>query len=125
MTAQEEKMTEHRTMVEAADDEIREPRARTAVMDARAALSGIGDQLPEMARTSRELVGEAMRAIEQGTDTGLSTSATLSLGLAVGLLIGGAPRLLVLTALIPAAAIGIQMIDRQRVSTTKTRSTTG
>jgi len=115
-------MAEHRTMVEAADDEIHEPRARTAVMDARAALSGIGDQLPEMARTSRELVGEAMRAIEQGTDAGLSTSATLSLGLAVGLLIGGAPRLLVLTALIPAAAIGIQMIDRQRGATTRTRS---
>lgn len=60
-----------------------------------------------------------MRAIEGGTDQGLTTGATLSLGLAVGLLIGGAPRLLVLGALIPAAAIGIQMMDRQRGTTTR------
>ena len=87
--------------------------ARAAVADARAALSDIGEQLPDVARTSRALVGDAMRAIERGTDQGLTTGATLSLGLAVGLLIGGAPRLLVLGALIPAAAIGIQMMGRQ------------
>jgi hypothetical protein len=62
-----------------------------------------------------------MRAIERGTDQGLTTGATLSLGLAVGLLIGGAPRLLVLGALIPAAVIGIQMMDRQRGGATRTR----
>ena len=96
--------------------------ARTAVMDARAALSDIGESLPDVARSSRALVGDAMRAIEGGTDQGLTTGATLSLGLAVGLLIGGAPRLLVLGALIPAAAIGIQMMDRQRGTGRSTRS---
>jgi hypothetical protein len=99
-----------------------EAGTRTAVADARAALNDIGESLPEVARTSRAIVGDAMRAIERGTDQGLTTGATLSLGLAVGLLIGGAPRLLVLGALIPAAAIGLQMLDRQRVTTTS-RST--
>lgn len=93
--------------------------ARTAVADARAALNDIGESLPDVARTSRALMGDAMRAIERGTDQGLTTGATLSLGLAVGLLIGGAPRLLVLGALIPAAAIGIQMMDRQRGTTAR------
>lgn len=93
--------------------------ARTAVADARAALNDIGDSLPDIASTSRALMGDAMRAIEHGTDQGLTTGATLSLGLAVGLLIGGAPRLLVLGALIPAAAIGIQMMDRQRGTTAR------
>ena len=93
--------------------------ARTAVMDARAALNDIGESLPDVARSSRALVGDAMRAIEGGTDQGLSTGATLSLGLAVGLLIGGAPRIMVLGALIPATAIGIQLMDRQRSSKTK------
>src|SRR4051794_10626946 len=95
---------------------------QAAVADARAALNDIGEQLPEVARTSRALVGDAMRAIERGTDQGLTTGATLSLGLAVGLLIGGAPRLLVLGALIPAAAIGIQMMDRQRGTTARSTS---
>jgi hypothetical protein len=94
--------------------------ARTAVMEARAALNDIGESLPDVARSSRALVGDAMRAIESGTDQGLTTGATLSLGLAFGLLIGGAPRLLVLGALIPAAAIGIQMMDRQRSTSGRT-----
>jgi len=98
--------------------------ARTAVADARAALSDIGDSIPDVARTSRALMGDAMRAIERGTDQGLTTGATLSLGLAVGLLIGGAPRLLVLGALIPAAAIGIQMMDRRAGATTRSSRST-
>jgi hypothetical protein len=38
---------------------------------------------------------------------------TLSVGLALGLLLGGANRLLVILALIPAAAMGFTLLDRQ------------
>ena len=39
---------------------------------------------------------------------------TLSVGLALGLLLGGANRLLVILALIPAAAMGFTLLDRSQ-----------
>jgi hypothetical protein len=42
----------------------------------------------------------------------LTTGATLSLGVAIGLLIGGASRLLVVLALIPGVAMGLTLLDR-------------
>jgi hypothetical protein len=69
-------------------------------------------RLPEAAATTRAAVDEAARRIETGSDEMLTAGATLSLGLALGLLIGGASRILVALALIPAAAMGMTLLDR-------------
>ncbi len=98
------------------DLETTENRTEAMATEARAALRDLGQQMPEVARVSRGLMTDALRAIEQGSDNTLTAGATLSLGLAAGLLIGGAPRLLILVALAPAAAIGLQMVDRQKTS---------
>jgi hypothetical protein len=78
----------------------------------RGAAENVAARLPEAAATTRAAVDEAARRIETGSDEMLTTGATLSLGVAVGLLIGGASRILVVLALIPAAAMGLTLLDR-------------
>jgi hypothetical protein len=78
----------------------------------RGAAETVAARLPEAAANTRAAVDEAARRIETGSDEMLTAGTTLSLGLAVGLLIGGASRLLVVLALIPAAAMGMTLLDR-------------
>jgi hypothetical protein len=78
----------------------------------RGAAENVAAKLPEAAATTRAAVDEAARRIETGSDEMLTMGATLSVGMAVGLLIGGANRLLVVLALIPAAAMGMTLLDR-------------
>ena len=74
--------------------------------------ASIASRLPDAAATTQAAVDEAARSIETGSDEMLTAGTTLSLGLAVGLLIGGASRILVVLALIPAAAMGLTLLDR-------------
>jgi hypothetical protein len=104
MTSQSTTAAERRTSTD----------VESAAANARDALRDLGQAVPEVARVSRGVMADAMRAIERGSDNSLTAGATLSLGLAAGLLIGGAPRLLILLALAPAAAIGLQIVDRQK-----------
>ena len=62
-----------------------------------------------------------LTAIEAGSDERISTGITLSIGLAIGLLLGGAPRLLIALALTPLAAMGLVLADR-RATASKARS---
>ena len=78
------------------------------------AASGAVARLPEAAQTTRGAVEEANRAIRAGSDEVLTAGTTLSVGLALGLLLGGANRLLVILALIPAAAMGFTLLDRSQ-----------
>jgi len=78
----------------------------------RDAAETVASHLPEAAATTKAAVDEAARRIETGSDEMLTAGATLSLGLAIGLLIGGASRILVVLALIPAAAMGMTLLDR-------------
>jgi hypothetical protein len=78
----------------------------------RGAAETVAARLPEAAANTRAAVDEAARRIETGSDEMLTAGTTLSLGLAIGLLIGGASRLLVVLALIPAAAMGMTLLDR-------------
>ena len=71
-------------------------------------------KLPEATQSTRAAVEEANRAIQSGSDEALMAGTTLSVGLALGLLLGGANRLLVLLALIPAAAMGFTLLDRSQ-----------
>jgi hypothetical protein len=93
----------------------------TAAAEVRNAIDSISSSMPDVARASRGLMDDAMRAIESGSDERVSAGVTLSLGLAIGMLIGGAPRLLTILALVPVAAMGLVMIDRRpRTSTGRT-----
>jgi hypothetical protein len=74
--------------------------------------SAVASQLPEVAATTRGAVEEAARRMEAGSDETLAVGAALSLGIAIGMLIGGAPRMLVALALIPATAMGFTLFDR-------------
>ena len=75
-------------------------------------------KLPEATQSTRAAVEEANRAIQSGSDEALMAGTTLSVGLALGLLLGGANRLLVILALIPAAAMGFTLLDRSQTGRT-------
>ena len=92
-----------------------------AVHEVRGALIGVGRSVPDMARASRAAAADLFTAIEAGSDERISTGVTLSLGLAIGLLLGGAPRLLIALALAPLAAMGLVLADR-RATAAKARS---
>jgi len=74
-------------------------------------------RLPEAASTAQLALADAGRTIRSGSDESLSAGTLVSVGFALGLLVGGAPRLLVLLALIPAAAMGLTLLDRQTGTT--------
>lgn len=88
----------------------------------RDAVDNVARSMPDVARSSRSLMEDAMQGIERSSDERVAAGVTLSLGLAVGMLIGGAPRLLTAIALIPVAAFGLVLMDR-RGSGTATRTT--
>ena len=71
-------------------------------------------RLPEATQATRQAVEDANRAIQAGSDEALMAGTTLSVGLALGLLLGGGIRLLVILALIPAAAMGFTLLDRSQ-----------
>jgi hypothetical protein len=54
-----------------------------------------------------------MRRIQTGSDQQVSAGLAMSLGLAIGMLLGSAPRILVAVALVPVAAMGFVLMDRR------------
>ena len=110
-----------------ADDTSRMAAVGGAVADAAETVKGTAGEavarLPEVAATTRSAIEDANRQMRAGSDEMLSIGSVLSFGFAMGLLIGGASRLLVAVALIPAAAMGLTLMDRvsrSRRSTTRT-----
>jgi hypothetical protein len=85
-------------------------RAASAVAGAAGEIKA---QMPEVASTTRTAMAEVQREMKAGSDEALTTGATLSFGVALGLLLGGAPRLLVGIALLPAAAMAMTLWDRR------------
>ncbi len=69
-------------------------------------------RLPEAASATGAQLERANRVIRSESDEVLAVGTSLSLGLAMGLLLGGANRLLVILALIPATAMGFTLFDR-------------
>jgi hypothetical protein len=69
-------------------------------------------RLPEAASATGARLEQANQMIQGESDEVLAVGASLSLGLAMGLLLGGANRLLVILALIPATAMGFTLFDR-------------
>ena len=97
-----------------------EPSAREKASNAASGMVGgvrdaagtVADRLPDAAAMTRATVDEAARRIEAGSDQTLIVGSAMSLGFAAGLLVGGAPRLLVTVALVPAVAMGMTLLDR-------------
>ena len=79
--------------------------AKTAVDDA-------ATRLPSIAATGRSAFDGANRQIKRSSDEMVRLGTVLSFGFAAGLLIGGAPRILVGAAMLPAAMLGLALLDR-------------
>jgi hypothetical protein len=86
---------------------------QSAMTEVRGAVDGVRRTVPEVARASRGAFDDMVKAMETGSDDRTQAGVTLSLGLAVGMLLGGAPRLLVLLALTPVAAMALVLGDRR------------
>ena len=74
--------------------------------------STAAQRLPEAASATGAQIERANLAIQRESDEVLAVGTSLSLGLAMGLLLGGASRLLVILALIPATMMGYTLFDR-------------
>lgn len=73
-------------------------------------------RIPDAATSTRVAIGDATRTMRAGSDERLSAGTLIASSVAFGLLIGGANRLLVLAAMIPAAAMGVTLLDRRASS---------
>jgi hypothetical protein len=100
--------------------ETTERGIQAAVAEVRGALENVGRTVPDVARASRQSIDDLFKAIETGSDERVSAGVTLSLGLAIGMLLGGAPRLLILAALAPVVAMGLVLQDRRKQSGSRT-----
>ena len=81
--------------------------AGAAVGQARAVVVRVSGAVPPFVDASRRFVQASIRAIDLASDERIAAGTTLSLGLAIGMLIGGAPRLLTAAALVLRASNAI------------------
>ena len=86
--------------------------------------SAVAARLPEAAATTRSAVEEAARRMEAGSDEALAVGASLSVGLAIGLLIGGANRLLVVARADPGDGDGLHAARPLRAAGARRRAAT-
>ncbi|MFL5642923.1 MAG: hypothetical protein ACJ77V_12860 [Chloroflexota bacterium] len=105
-------------------DDTPEPRSGIGgtVADAagtiRSAASDAAERIPEVASATRSALVEVDRQVEAGSDEMLTVGTALSFGLAAGMLLAGANRIMVLSAFIPAAVLGLRLLDRSSRSRT-------
>ena len=108
----------NRPSVEEADEGVRKRVAvmgatvSTAAGSAAAAASDAVAQLPTAAGAARTVLVDTNNQIRTGSDEILIVGGALSFGFAMGLLFGGANRLLVAAAMLPAASMGLTILER-------------
>ena len=90
--------------------------AADAVQGAAAFAGTIPEQVDSLAATTGRVLEEGQRAVEHGSDEALLAGAVLTTGLAMGLLVGRMPRIVVALALVPAAAMGVSLLQRRELS---------
>jgi hypothetical protein len=86
--------------------------ARSVAENVGAAAGEVGARIPDVAQGTRDAISEANAMVHRGSDQTLKLVGATSVGLAVGLLLGGAPRLLVVLSALPAALIGATLVER-------------
>jgi hypothetical protein len=69
-------------------------------------------RIPEVAQGTRDAIAEANRMVRGGSDQTLKLVGAGAVGFAVGLLVGGANRMLVVLSLIPASLIAATLMQR-------------
>jgi hypothetical protein len=98
------------------DGASRTERVGATVSEAAGTVRGAAEdavaRFPEVAATTRSAIEDANRQMRAGSDEMLTIGSVLSFGFAMGLLVGGASRLLVAGALVPTAMMGLTLLDR-------------
>ena len=87
-------------------------KARQVADTVAGAAGEVSVKLPEVATTARDAFTEANRMIHSGSDQTIKVGGAFSIGMALGMLLGGANRLLVVLALLPAGLIAATLIER-------------
>jgi hypothetical protein len=116
-----ETSTSTRTKSTATDVDEARDKVAVAANEVRGAIQGVSRQVPQVARASRSAIDDLYKMIDSSSDERVTAGVTLSLGLAIGMLLGGANRLLIALSLIPVAVTGFVMADR-RVGSRTSRS---
>ena len=99
--------------------------AQTArnVADSVAGAAGeVTSRIPEVTQSTKDALTEANRMVHRGSDDTLRIIGSASIGFAVGLLVGGANRILVIASLVPAALIGATMVERMEQESSVSRA---
>ncbi len=90
------------------------PRALAGDLGSRA--SDIASQAPAAVNgaveSAADMLTQSTAAMRASADEVLAIGTALSTGIAIGLVIGGAPRFLVGAALVPSAAMGFTLMSR-------------
>jgi hypothetical protein len=94
-------------------------QVRQAVDTVAGVANEVTSRLPEAATTTRDALEEANQMMRARSDESLKIVAAASIGLASGLFLGGAPRVLVVAALIPAGLAGTALMERMDGSVTR------
>ena len=95
--------------------------AKTIASDVADKAVAAAQRLPEAASATGVQIERANQIIRSESDEVLAVGTSLSLGMAIGLLLGGANRLLVILALVPATAMGLTLFDRHNGTRTGIR----
>ncbi len=107
-----------------ADDQGLVQTARQVADSVAGAAGDVSARIPEVAQTTRDAFTEANRIVQGGSDQTLKLVSATSIGFAVGLLVGGASRLLVIASLVPAALVGATLLERNDVGFSQTATAT-
>ena len=99
--------------------------ARNVADNVGAAAGEVSARIPEVAQSTRDALTEANRMVQGGSDETLKLVGATAIGLATGLLLGGANRILVILAMLPAALIGATLVERMDRGTTPSSSRSG
>jgi hypothetical protein len=115
MTTQSPASAERRASAEAREA-VGEARSGLAdTMDAvRSTATNVGDRLPDVLETVKAQASDGARAVQAWPDSTQRMAAAFSLGLAVGLTLAGAPRLVIAGSLVPAIVVGAALVGRER-----------
>jgi hypothetical protein len=90
-------------------------RTTRDVADTVATVAGdVSARLPDAAAGTGKAFSDARRLAQTGSDDSLRLVGAMSVGFAVGLLVGGANRLLVIAALIPTGLIATTLAERMQ-----------
>jgi hypothetical protein len=85
-------------------------------MDPRAMASDLAAQAPAAVNSAMDAaagaINESALRIQSSSDEVLAIGTALSTGIAIGLILGGANRLLIGASLIPSAAMGFTLLSR-------------